>query len=289
MTLPHSTIIFPRMLAFILAAALTLPPQKSDAIIGVTAIHLESGRRLSVRNSERFPMGSVYKFPIALTVLKQVDGGRLSLERMVTIEPKDFAPGWSPLRDRANGRAITLSVRDLVMHMVSNSDNTASDALLALLGGPQVVTTRMAELGFSATRIDRSETQMAAELKRDGGPERYAVDVRDTTTPDAMAELLVAFFHKRDGLTPASHDLLMRYMIDSPTGPHRIRAAVPKGSIVAHKTGTMPGTTNDVALITLPNGDHIALAIFTKGSKRDVTAEAEEDIRAITRTVMSYY
>ena len=274
------------MLTLILAAALTLPPQKSDAIIGVTAIHLESGKRLSVRSGERFPMGSVYKFPIALTVLKRVDAGTISLDQSVTIEPKDFGPGWSPLRDRANGRAITLTVRDLLMHMVSNSDNTASDALLRIVGAP-AVTARMAELGVSAIRVDRSEKQMGADLGVDGGPERYAVDARDTATPDAMADLLVAFFQKRDGLTAASHDLLMRFMTEGPTGAKRIKAAVPAGSIVAHKTGTMPGTNNDVALITLPNGDHVALAIFTKDSKRDLTVEAEEDIRAITRKVLA--
>lgn len=274
------------MFALILAAILALPPQKSDAVIGVSAIHLESGKRVSVRNTERFPMGSVYKFPIALAVLRRVDAGTLSLEQVVTIEPADFSPGWSPLRDRANKRPIVLSVGELLRHMVSNSDNTASDALLALVGGPTAVTTRMAELGFSAVRIDRSEKQMAADLGKDGGPERYAVDARDTSTPDAMAGLLAAFWNKRDGLSPASHTLLVRLMSESATGAHRIKAAVPKGATVAHKTGTMPGTTNDVAVITLPNGEHVALAIFTKASKRDKTVDAEEDIRAITRKVL---
>jgi beta-lactamase class A len=274
------------MFALILAAILALPPQKSDAAIGVSAIHLESGKRLSVRNTERFPMGSVYKFPIALAVLRRVDAGTLSLDQVVTIEPRDFAPGWSPLRDRANRRPIVLTLGELLRHMVSNSDNTASDALLALVGGPQVVTTRMAELGFSAIRVDRSEKQMAADLAPEGGPERYAIDARDTATPDAMAELLAAFWNKRDGLSAESHALLVRLMSESSTGAQRIKAAVPAGTTVAHKTGTMPGTTNDVALITLPNGDHVALAIFTKASKRDVTEEAEADIRAITRKVL---
>lgn len=277
------------MLTFLLAAILALPPQKSDAIIGVSAIHIESGKRLSARNTERFPMGSVYKFPIALAVLRRVDAGTLSLDQIVTIEPKDFTPGWSPLRDRANKRPIALPVRDLLRHMVSVSDNTASDALLALVGGPAAVTTRMAELGFSDIRIDRSEKQMAADLAPEGGPERYAVDARDTATPDAMAGLLAAVHAKRDGLSPASHALLMELLTGSQTGSKRIKGAVPAGSVVAHKTGTMPGTTNDVALITLPNGEHVALAIFTKGSKRDVTAEAEEDIRAITRKIIRSY
>lgn len=274
------------MFELILAAILTLPPQKSDAVIGVSAIHLESGKRLSIRNTERFPMGSVYKFPIALAVLRRVDAGTLSLDQKVTIGPRDVSPGWSPLRDRASKRPITLTVGELLRHMVSISDNTASDVLLALAGGPRAVTTRMAELGFSAIRVDRSEREMAADLAKDGGPERYAIDARDTSTPDAMAELLAAFWNRRDGLSPKSHDLLVRLMTGSQTGARRIKGAVPAGSTVAHKTGTMPGTTNDVALITLPNGERVALAIFTKASKRDVTAEAEDDIRAITRKVL---
>jgi len=275
------------MIELILAAVLTLPPQQSDAVIGVSAIHLESGRRLSVRNTERFPMGSVYKFPIALAVLRRVDAGTLSLRQVVTIEPEDFSPGHSPLRDEAHGRPIVLTVRELLRHMVSMSDNTASDALLQLIGGPSSVNVRLAELGIGNIRVDRSEKQMAHDiLKTPGGVERYAVDARDTATPDAMADLLVAFWKKRDGLSKSSHDLLVHWMTDTPTGKRRIKAGVPTGATVAHKTGTMPGTVNDVAIVVSPDGKHhLAIAIFTRGSKRDITSEAEDDIAAIARKV----
>ena len=277
------------MFALILAAILALPPQTSDAVIGVSAIHLETGQRLSVRNMERFPMGSVYKFPIALAVLRRVDAGTLSLQQVVTIEPRDFSPGHSPLRDEAHGRAIVLTVRELLRHMVSMSDNTASDALLRLIGGPNAVNVRLAELGAGNIRVDRSEKQMAHDiLDTPGGIERYAIDARDTATPDAMAELLVAFWKKRDGLSKSSHDLLVHWMTDTPTGKRRIRAGVSADAVVVHKTGTMPGTVNDVAIVVSPDGkQHIAIAIFTKGSKRDVTSEAEDDIAAIARKVMA--
>jgi len=155
--------------ALLLVTAFQLPPQKSDAVIGVAAIHVESGRRVSVRGTERFPMGSVYKFPIALTVLRRADTGTLSLKQVVTIEPKDFAPGWSPLRDQANGQPIVLTVGELLRHMVSISDNTASDALLRVVGGQYAVSTRMAELGFGGIRVDRSEMQMAADIHKPNG------------------------------------------------------------------------------------------------------------------------
>lgn len=263
------------MLTIILAALFTLPPQQSDAVIGLTAVDVETGQRLSVRGTERFPMGSVYKFPIALTVLRRADLGTLRLDQEVTIEPAGFGPGWSPLRDGANGQPITLSVRELVRHMVSISDNTASDALLRLIGGPIAVTTRMAELGFGGIRVNRSEKEMAHDLHQPGGVERYASDARDTVTPDQMADLLVAFHAKRDGLSEASHDLLMQFMRGTTTGPRRLKAAMPANAVVAHKTGTMPGTVNDAGLVTI-GARTFAVAVFTKrGTSKEELREAD--------------
>jgi beta-lactamase class A len=269
------------MLTLILAATLTLPPQKTDAVIGVHAIHLQSGRSVGVRDTERFPMGSVYKFPIALAVLKRVDSGTLQLDRELTIEPKDFAPGWSPLRDEAANRPITLTIRELLRHMVSISDNTASDALLRLVGAP-AVTTRMAELGFSGIRIDRSETQMARDLDAPGGVERYAMDARDTASPRAMAELLVAFWQRKDGLSKDSHDLLVHWMTETPTGRRRLKRAMPEGAVIVHKTGTMPGTVNDAGIVVVGN-DVVAVVVFTKRGSSAPEQDREDDLAAAAR------
>ncbi len=267
------------MLAFVLAAVFQLPPQKSDAVIGVAAIHLESGRRLSIRSMERFPMGSVYKVPIAIEVLHRVDRGALKLDRAVTIQPKDFAPGWSPLRDRAKGKPFTMTVENLLRFMVEVSDNTASDALLRMVG-PAAVTKRMADLGVTGIRIDRLEKEMGADLGREGGVERYAADPRDTATPDAMLALLVAIAQRRDGLSQQSHDRLVRWMTATETGKRRIRKGVPRAAIVAHKTGTMPGTTNDAGIID----GKLLLVIFTKAAKSPEKI-VEDDIAAVASKV----
>jgi beta-lactamase class A len=271
------------MLALILAALFSLPPQKSDATIGVTAIHLESGRRLGIRETERFPMGSVYKFPIVLTALRQVDAGTLQLDRTITIQPTDFSPGFSPLRDNAKGKPITITVSELLRYTVSISDNTASDNLLRLLGGPAVVSKRMQELGVGGIRIDRPEKTIAAHLKEPGGRKRYVSDVRDTATPNDMAALLVAFWNRRDGLSKASHDLLMKWMIETTTGAHRIKSVMPSGSVVAHKTGTMPGTVNDASIVTSPNGrNHVVLVVFSKGGTSEEKIR-EDDVAAAAK------
>jgi beta-lactamase class A len=272
----------------LLAATLfTMPAQKSDAVIGVTAVHLETGRRISVRGSDHFPMGSVYKFPIALAVLRRVDTGTLSLAQKVTIEPEDFAGGWSPIRQKANGKTVTHSVGELLEAMVKMSDNTASDVLLELAGGPRAVTTRLAELGAARVRVDRSEKQLIAELKAPGYQERYGADVRDSATPDAMADLLAAFWNGRDGLSRESHALLVKHMTESPTGERKLRAALRDGWTVAHKSGQMPRTSNDVGVLISPDGkQHIVIAIFSKDAKDDVTI-VDADIAAITRAVLA--
>lgn len=271
------------MITLVLAALLTLPPQSSDAVIGVAAIHLESGRSVGVRGTERFPMGSVYKFPIVLAALQRVDAGTLKFDQIITIDPKDFSPGWSPSRDEANGKPVTLTLRELLRYTVSISDNTASDATVRLLGGPAAIQKVMNDLGLPNIRIDREERTIARHLGERDGRKLYATDPRDTSTPDEMAKLLVAFFHRREGLSKSSHDLLMQWMIDTPTGSRRIKAVVPKGSVVAHKTGTMPGTVNDVGIVTSPDGkDHVVIVVFSKAGTSEEKIR-EDDVAAAAK------
>lgn len=270
----------------VLAALFALPPQKSDAVVGVTAIHLESNRRVSVNGHDHFPMASVFKFPTALTVLRRVDTGTLALHKRITIEPRNFSLGYSPLRDNANGRAVYLTVGGLLELMVVEGDNTAADTLLELVGGPQAVTRRMRELAIGGIRVDRSEKQIVLDLRKPGGESAFMRDARDSATPDAMADLLVAFWQRRAGLSDTSHEFLVRMMTDAKRGDRRIKAGVPSGSRVAHRTGTMRSSTNHVALVTLPNGDHIAIAVFTKNRKNASTEDAEDDIAAATRAAL---
>ncbi len=269
--------------ALVLAATFTLPPQSSDAVIGVSAIHLESGRRAGIRGGERFPMGSVYKFPIGLAALQRVDAGTLKLDQKITIQPEDFSPGWSPLRDDAKGKPVTLTLRELLRYTVSISDNTACDNTIALLGGPQSVSQRMKELGVPGVRIDRTEKTISQHLHEPGGLAAYATDPRDTATPDAMAALLTTFWNRRDGLSKANHDLLMQWMIDTPTGARRIKAVMPKGSVVAHKTGTMPGVVNDAAIVTSPDEkNHYVIVVFSKAGTSPEKVR-EDDVAAAAK------
>jgi beta-lactamase class A len=273
----------------ITALVLLATLQSQIGTIGIAAVDLESGRSVSMHGDDHFPMASVFKFPVALVVLQRVDAGEFKLDDVIPIQPAQFSRGHSPLRDSANGKPITVAVRRLVELMVVESDNTAVDYFIRRLGAT-AITKRVHALGGTGVRVDRPENDIAEAIATHGIA-AYVHDVRDTATPDGMARLLVAFAKRRDGLTPASHDLLAGFMTNS-HNPVRLASALPKGAVVSHKTGTMPGVFNDVGIITSADGKHhIAIAVFTKrtaGQNEDVALKvvgqiAREVYDAFTR------
>jgi beta-lactamase class A len=288
--------------------------QIAGGTVGVSAVHIETGRRLTLNNSERFPMASSYKFPIALAILNKLDHGSLSLSQDVRLGVSDLRPWGSPIAELAQGRPISLTLGRLLELMLITSDNTASDALLKLAGGPAAVTARVRELGVKGMDINRSEGELAVAVgdiklppEAEWSPvmweklldddkaskssvDKFLADSRDTTTPDAMVELLVQAFQGK-ALSPGSTKILLDLMTAATTGTNRLKALLPPGTKLAHKTGTFPtvGTINDVGVITLPNGGgHIAIAVMMK-SADEKYADQERAIAEIARTVYDHF
>src|SRR5258706_5890985 len=171
-----------------LAISLAALAQQFDGVIGVAAVDLDTGRHFELRADEPFPMASVFKLPIALTVIDK----RVPLDERFTITPDEFNHSWSPIA--AGGKTVTLTVRELLEAMVVQSDNTACDFLLRHVVAPSVVTSHMRELGIAGIRIDRTESEILTFAV--AYPREYASDPRDTSTPAAMVKLL-AIVHRR--------------------------------------------------------------------------------------------
>jgi beta-lactamase class A len=158
------------MLAVLLLLAATTPladqfaklAEPAQGKVGAAAVLVETGESAAVAGNQRFPMQSVYKFPIAMAVLHQVDSGALRLDQPVTVERADMVPpGYhSPIRDRFP-TGVTLHLRDLLRFMVSESDGTACDILLRMAGGPAAVTEYLQGLGIQGIAVATSEAEMA--------------------------------------------------------------------------------------------------------------------------------
>ena len=228
--------------------------------VGMKATVLETGESVTLNGNQQFPMQSVYKFPIAMAVLAQVDQGKLKLDQKIRVEASDVLQGSRILDEKSQGMEFSLA--ELLKYMVSESDGTSCDVLLRQVGEPRVVTEYLRGLGVNDIVVAHTEKELA---------QGTAVKYRNYATPDAAVVLLRAF-HEGKGLSKSSQALLLQLMTETTTGPKRIKGLLPDGTVVAHKTGTsstvngVTVATNDVGLVTLPNGRHMAIAVFVSDS-----------------------
>jgi beta-lactamase class A len=264
--------------------------------VGLSLVHIESGTRISIHGERRFPMASVYKLPIAIELLSQIGEGKLTVEHAVPIGSSDIRACCTLSRRHPSG-GVTLTVGELLELMIVESDNTAGDAILKLVGGPAVVERRMRTLGFEAINVSRSQGAIAFEMNgvtpppesewtlevqrrlfdevspealRAGRARYTRDDPRDTATPDDMAALLVRL-HRGELLPKAGTDWLLKLMARVKTGSGRLKGLLPPDTIVAHKTGTTDVVSNDVGIIALPPdsviGGHVVLAVFVTNGR----------------------
>jgi beta-lactamase class A len=216
-----------------------------SADVGIAALDLTTGESISVKGNTAFPMASTVKVAVAALYLAQVDQGRRSLD------------------DTINGQPA----RSLMRRMLIHSDNRATDILLRDLGGPRALHDWLQQNGLSGLRVDRTIAQLLND-KRD------LWDSRDSSTPVAMVDLLRRIY-KAELIKPASRNYLMDLMAHCETGKNRMKALLPFGTPVEHKTGTLDGLTDDVGFITMPDGRRIAVAIFARGGSNRPRTIAE--------------
>ena len=242
--------------------------------IGISALHIETGKSVSFNGDEKFPMQSVYKFPIAMVMLHEIDKGKFSLDDTIEINKNEFIPkiGHSPLRDKyPNG--VNLTINEIIEYNISQSDGTACDVLLRLLGGTKNVQKSIHDLGVKNMAISTTEMIQVAN---------DTIQYQNWSTPKAMNELL-KIFHEGDYLSKESQDLLVKLMsVSNRWFDRRIKGLLPAETKVAHKTGTawtyngLTRATNDAGIITLPDGSHLVITVFISDSydsqnKREMT------------------
>ena len=259
---------------------------QAEGVVGVAVIDLRSGDTLTVRGDVHFPMQSVFKFPLALAALDQVDDGRMTLAQTIHISSADLLPDtWSPLREAYPSGNIDLPLDSLLRYTVAQSDNNGCDILFRLLGGTGVVSQYVHQLGVVNMSIAATEAEMH---------QGWDIQYRNWSSPLAMAQLL-QLFHSGAVLSQATRDYLWQVMASSGTGLKRIKGLLPAGTVVAHKTGSsgtndagVAAATNDVGIIAFPDGRAVALVVFVSDSG---ASEEERDgvIAAIARAVWDAY
>jgi len=266
--------------------------------LGAAVLDLRSGAQARVNGAQAFPMMSVFKAPVAAAVLSRIDDGSLSLKQPVTITRDQVLDGSAvpSIGERFRGEQMSFTIDELLTAAVSQSDNTAVDALIRVIGGPQVVTAYLHAHGIEGMRIDLpegglsrifndlrpgetvpvNETAQAKMARRQRGYQAFLADPRNRSTPDAAVDFLRKL-HGNELLSTASTQHLLRLMAEQ-TIPNRMRAGLPKGMGLADKTGSS-GTTggrtaayNDIGILTWPDGRVVIIAAFLFDSPASVEA-----------------
>lgn len=257
----------------------------AKGIVGVSVLGLENGDTLNYNGNARLVTHSVMKLPVAMAVLHLVDSGVLKMDQTIKIKRREMWADMGPLRAKyyAQGKA-EVPVSELLSDMISASDNNACDILLKKLGGPDQVEDYLHMIKLRGINIEASEEDMARA---------WEVQYTNWCKPVDMIKL-IGLFYNGGVLHPASRSFLLKIMTETTTGPNRIKGLLPQGTIVAHKTGTsgtnaqgLTPATNDVGIITLPNGKHFAIAVFVCNSTAD-DATREEVIAKITKAIYDH-
>jgi beta-lactamase class A len=286
---------------------------------GIAVQRIDGTWSLNRRGDEYFPQQSVSKTWVAMTILDRIDAGRATLTDMVRIGPEDLTLFHQPLAERVAAEgSVTLSVAQLLSIAITQSDNSANEALLRHAGGPDVVRafldrqrlgrirfgpgerllqSRIAGLewrqDYSRGRAFQTARAAVPDSVRRAAMTRYLADPEDGASPSAIVDAL-ARLARGELLSSSSTALFLDTLSRTQSGPRRLRAGVPPGWQVAHKTGTgqeFDGVAtgyNDIAILTAPDGTRYAVAVML-GSTTASVPQRMELMQAISRTVASYH
>ena len=288
---------------------------------GIAVRRIDSGNwDLSYRGDELFPQQSVSKLWVALTVLDQVDQGRLSLNKPVEIDYDDLAVFYSPTRDAyvASGKPLTRTIDELLQMAITHSDNTANDVLLWQAGGPDAVRKFIADRNLGAIRFGPGERLLQSRIaglewrqelaignrffderaklsydSRSRALNAYLADPYDGAQPEAITHALDRLA-RGELLSAASTAYILGTLERTRSGPNRLKGGLPAGWQFLHKTGTgqqLGGTQtgfNDIGIMTAPDATRYAVVVMLS----DTTAGGADRMammRKVSAAVARYH
>ncbi len=237
------------------------------ATVAVSVLGIDFPFQYNNNNAEKkLPMQSVFKFHIALAVLDLVDQGKLSLDQKVFIKKSELLPNtWSPIREKNPEGNFEITLGEALKWMVSESDNNCTDIILRLIDGTKTVQNFLDDKKIKNTQIKFNEEDCHKILN---------LQYQNYTTTKSANNTLKVFFDK-ELISKNSTNFLYKLMVETSTGKNRLVAGIPKGTEVAHRTGTsftengITPAINNIGIVTLPNGKKYAISVFVSDSKEN--------------------
>jgi beta-lactamase class A len=290
-----------------------------DGRVGIGVTQAGCDWLVGERLNDWFPQQSVSKLWVSMAVLDAVDQGKMRLDQTLVIRPEHLTLFNQPLQwEVLDKGSIERPVQMLMQNALSLSDNTANDRLLWTVGGPDHVRTFLREREIAGIRFGPGERLLQSQAAgltwspelaagrnfeqararlprevREAALARYVDNPMDGATPAGIA-LGLARLAKGELLSPQSTRLLLETMGKSRSGPMRLKAGVPPGWKVYHKTGTgqelgsLATGYNDVAVIEAPDGSYYGVAVMIGATRQPIRARMEM-MQSVSRAVARFH
>ncbi len=232
-----------------------------NATWGVYAKSLETGEEVALHADRPMDTMSVIKIPLMVEVFEQIKAGKFRLADKYTLTKEDMRPGTGILRSLDPGAVVT--VKDLIVLMNIVSDNTATDVLYRMVGGPEPVNRRMEALGLKQTSAPATAKEWFEAIRAAKSPAEFHREAKHPfglSTPREIGLLLERLERGTLVDKPSSDQMLeiLRGQI--------YRTRIPRfltGYRIPHKTGDfLPYIANDVGVLESP-GRTTVVSIFT--------------------------
>ncbi len=260
--------------------------KSKNATVGVGIIY--NGKdTITINNNKKYPMLSVFKFPLTMAVLNYMDKKNIPLDTKILVTKDDLQPNtYSPLRDKYPDGNINVTLRELLQYTVSLSDNNTCDILINYIGGTKVAEEYVKSLGIHEIAIVATENDMH---------KAFVNQYKNWITPLEATRLIEVFLNNDLYKNKEYKDFLENTLIETTTGANKLKYHIPEDIIIGHKTGSsdrspegLKCAENDMGFVQLPNGKQYTIAVFVKDSKEDDATNAEI-IARISRLTFEHF
>ncbi|MGQ9917657.1 MAG: serine hydrolase [Bryobacteraceae bacterium] len=242
--------------------------QRFDGVMGVAVIDLTSGRTLALNGEVVTAQASLIKVPVLAAAFQKIESGSLALDQKVELTEKDKAGGSGTLDARLGAQPLSLTIEELLTLMIRDSDNTATNKVIALVGMDSV-NQLMAQLGLKATRLRRVMMDQEAAKRNE----------ENTSTPLEMARLFEFIHRERLISRNASRKMIEILKLVQAD----FRAALPRGVTSASKPGGVPGVRTEAGIVYLEGRPYVLSVMCS------LTAGNANPIRDVVEAVHSYF
>ena len=236
----------------------------SQLNLGLMFVDLNTGSYVDIAGQSSFASASTIKIPILVAFFQAVDAGEIRLDEMLTMEDEHIAGGSGDMQYQPSGTQY--SALETATKMIVISDNTATNMLIARLGGPEALNKKFMDWGLKNTVLRNLLPDLPGSNK---------------TSPRDLLSILSQV--NQGGLISMRSRDRMFHIMQQTENNTLLPSGIGAEAIIAHKTGTLNSVLGDVGLIDMANGKRYLLAVLV--GRRDGDSDAEYLIRNISQLV----